>query len=89
MAVNNYIVYLYMNIDQVKELLLGLVLWIFGWTLFEQFLAINKFDTKTKFIICLVGFSTTLCLFYHELDDSDSDDDDSDDDEDDGDCKCN
>jgi hypothetical protein len=54
-------------------MLLGLVLWIFGWTLFEQFLALYKFKLQTKFYICLVGFLVTLCLFYKEIsDDNDS-----------------
>ena len=54
-------------------MLLGLVLWIFGWTLFEQFLALYKFKLKTKFYICLIGFIATLCLFYHETrEDNDS-----------------
>ena len=58
-----------MNEEAVKEMLLGLVLWIFGWTLFDQFLALYKFTLKTKFYICLVGFLTTLCLFYKEIND--------------------
>ena len=54
-------------------MLLGLVLWIFGWTLFEQFLALYKFKLQTKFYIYLVGFLVTLCLFYKEIsDDNDS-----------------
>ena len=62
-----------MNKEAVKEMLLGLVLWIFGWTLFDQFLVLYKFKLKTKFYICLVGFLSTLCLFYKEInDDNDS-----------------
>jgi hypothetical protein len=64
---------IYMNTNELKELILGLVLWIFGWTLFEKFLIIYKFKVTTKFYICLVGFMITLCLFYREIkDDNDS-----------------
>ena len=62
-----------MKTHELKEMLLGLVLWIFGWTLFDQFLALYKFKLKTKFYICLIGFIATLCLFYHETkEDNDS-----------------
>ena len=62
-----------MKPHELKEMLLGLVLWIFGWTLFDQFLALYKFKLKTKFYICLVGFIITLCLFYRETkEDNDS-----------------
>ena len=50
-------------------MLLGLIFWIFGWTLFEKFLELYKFSLKTKFYICLVGFVITLCLFYKEIKD--------------------
>ena len=62
-----------MKPHELKEMLLGLVFWIFVWTLFDQFLALYKFKLKTKFYICLVGFMITLCFFYHEIkDDNDS-----------------
>ena len=58
-----------MKTNELKEMLLGLVLWIFGWTLFDQFLSLYKFKLKTKFYICLIGFIITLCLFYNEIND--------------------
>jgi len=58
-----------MKTHELKEMLLGLVLWIFAWTLFDQFLALYKFKLRTKFYICLVGFTVTLCLFYNEIND--------------------
>ena len=58
-----------MNKKGFKEMLLGLIFWIFGWTLFEKFLELYKFSLKTKFYICLVGFMITLCLFYKEIKD--------------------
>ena len=63
--------FIYMDKDGFKELVLGLLTWIFGWTLFDHFMALYKFQLKTKFYICLVGFVITLCLFYGELDDND------------------
>jgi len=56
-----------MNIDQIKEVMLGLLLWIFGWTTFDLFLEMNKFKVNTKFYISVTGFLITLYLFYKEI----------------------
>ena len=44
-----------MDQQEFKELVLGLFAWIFGWTLFDHFMAIHKFKLKTKFYICLLN----------------------------------
>jgi len=60
-----------MNQREFKELVLGLLAWIFGWTLFDQFMALHKFKIKTKFYICLLGFVVTMCVFHSEITDKD------------------
>ena len=54
-----------------KELVLGLLAWIFGWTLFDHFMAMHQFKLRTKFYICLLGFVVTMCLFYSEITEED------------------
>ena len=62
---------LYMDQQEFKELVLGLLTWIFGWTLFDHFMAMHKFKLRTKFYICLLGFVITMCLFYSEITEKD------------------